>query len=461
MSVKKKRLIVVLGMHRSGTSAVARSLQALGVQLGANLMPPMEGVNSKGFWEDLDINAFNIELMNFLGADWHSLCPLEFRSEEEIKENPFFLRAVEIIRRKLDAHTIFGFKDPRVAKLLNFWRVVFQHCEVETDYVLAIRNPLSIVQSLAKRDGFESEKSYLLWLDHVITSLVYSTNGRRVLVDYDNLIASPDLQLKRISQQLNLTISNDGLDEYRTKFLDNDLRHTVFEPVDLKADESCPPLVSEIYSQTIEIAADRLFLENLDFQRKVVGWWSEFKLMKAALRLSDKLYLDKEHQRIQIAESTSRIAFIEKEISERDAVISGLRNDWSRRTDQVFELETKLDKLLDRQEVMSQAILERNENLLKMERLLEGRSQEILSLSELIRSKEEMLATRDAKLQSQSSYIENILKERADVIQRNKDLDAVNALLTAEIVSIKSSLSMRLTTPLRYLRNLFRKTKFK
>ena len=47
-------IIAVLGMHRSGTSAVARGLKALGVDLGENLMPPVEGNNEKGFWEDRD-----------------------------------------------------------------------------------------------------------------------------------------------------------------------------------------------------------------------------------------------------------------------------------------------------------------------------------------------------------------------------------------------------------------------
>src|SRR5882724_9597278 len=58
-----QRLIVVLGMHRSGTSAMTRALQAMGVELGSRLMPPVEGENDKGFWEDLELNALNIEVL--------------------------------------------------------------------------------------------------------------------------------------------------------------------------------------------------------------------------------------------------------------------------------------------------------------------------------------------------------------------------------------------------------------
>ena len=62
--MKHTRLIVILGMHRSGTSAITRGLQVMGVSLGNNLMPPMEDVNAKGFWEDIDLVALNVEILN-------------------------------------------------------------------------------------------------------------------------------------------------------------------------------------------------------------------------------------------------------------------------------------------------------------------------------------------------------------------------------------------------------------
>ena len=58
-----KRLVVVLGMHRSGTSAVTRGLLATGISFGENLLQPLIGVNEKGFWEDLDILEFNERLL--------------------------------------------------------------------------------------------------------------------------------------------------------------------------------------------------------------------------------------------------------------------------------------------------------------------------------------------------------------------------------------------------------------
>ena len=77
MNTTDKKVIVVLGMHRSGTSVVTRGLQVLGVDLGTRLLAAEQGVNDKGFWEDMDITAFDVDLLCALGHDWHSFAPLQ------------------------------------------------------------------------------------------------------------------------------------------------------------------------------------------------------------------------------------------------------------------------------------------------------------------------------------------------------------------------------------------------
>src|SRR5260221_9287576 len=94
----KNQLVVVVGMHRSGTSALARALPALGVELGNRLMPPIAGENDKGFWEDLDVNELNIEILRRLGAEWDSLeLPMDLSFEEDGMV-PLRPRGVELLR---------------------------------------------------------------------------------------------------------------------------------------------------------------------------------------------------------------------------------------------------------------------------------------------------------------------------------------------------------------------------
>jgi len=179
MEIKNNKLIVVLGMHRSGTSAITRGLQVMGVQLGEKLIPAIAGDNDKGFWEDVDLNALNVKMLCSIDRDWYHLSAINAIDVENLRKQGYFLRAIELLRQRVNAARVFGFKDPRVAKLLPFWKEVFSHCQFEVNYLLAVRNPLSVVKSLAKRDGIETEQSYLLWLGHVIQSLTDSAGGGR------------------------------------------------------------------------------------------------------------------------------------------------------------------------------------------------------------------------------------------------------------------------------------------
>lgn len=64
---EKRRLVIVLGMHRSGTSALSRSLMALGLSLGQSLLDPQPD-NPLGYWEDREIVAINEEVLASSGS---------------------------------------------------------------------------------------------------------------------------------------------------------------------------------------------------------------------------------------------------------------------------------------------------------------------------------------------------------------------------------------------------------
>jgi len=318
---EKKRLIVVLGMHRSGTSAITRSLRVMGVELGDTLMPAIEGINDKGFWEDLDLFTLNNELLRMVESDWHYLAPIELADVEILRKNGSFDKAGALLHRKLDKKTIFGFKDPRVAKLFRFWKEVFIHCQLDTSCVLAVRHPLSIVMSLNKRDGFDPEKSYFLWLGHVIESLAGSTGFRRVLVDYDNLMQSPEVEINRVARELDLEIDEVELQSYRSQFLDEALRHTIYELKDLSVDDTCPPLVREIYASLRDVACDKISLDDPMMQNKIAQWVDEFERLKPILSLVD--HLSAENAPV-IGALNEQISDLNRAVLERDAWITCL-----------------------------------------------------------------------------------------------------------------------------------------
>lgn len=257
--MEQKRIVVVLGMHRSGTSAITRGLQVLGVDLSNRLLQAETGNNEKGFWEDIDITAFDVDLLAEMGHDWHTLAPLTPQEFERPEVEALKLRAVQLLRDKLADTTIFGLKDPRMCRLMPFWVDVFAHLKLDVSFVIACRNPMSVAHSLARRNGFALEKSYLLWLEHMLLSIKHTANGRRVFVDYDQLLGEPLVQLERISTSLGLPFSTQSQDsiEYQHEFLERSLRHTAFGPEDLRLDAAVTADAQQLHELLCELTDGR------------------------------------------------------------------------------------------------------------------------------------------------------------------------------------------------------------
>lgn len=257
MNTRRSKLVVVLGMHRSGTSVVTRGLQVLGVQLGDNLMPEVRGDNEKGFWEDLEICEFNEALLKKLGATWDGieaineadLCSKDFESER--------IAAINLLKQKINNSDVFGFKDPRTSVLLPFWQSVFRDIDIDVRYVLVIRNPLSVADSLYKRDGFEKEKALLLWEKYQIAAVKFTSDKKRILIEFDDYFKSSEIYLNKLSRFLEVdSIENNqaAFDYYVDDFLSGDLRHHKFNFSDL--DKVVTPLTKEIYQVLLDMRGD-------------------------------------------------------------------------------------------------------------------------------------------------------------------------------------------------------------
>jgi hypothetical protein len=183
-----------------------------------------------------------------------------------------------------------------------------------------------VCQSLAKRDGFDFEKSYLLWLQHVIGSLAGIEGENRVLVDYDCFMQQPERELTRIAEVLRLPIDVTELQKFQLGFLDPQLQHTIYQLEDLLLDGTSLPLVKEIYSTLLEAATGNAALET-SFQRdKLEQWEKEFSRMRPALVFADKLGT-------QLAEATAQRNALR---AERNA-LSAERNDWLREKAQLTQ----------------------------------------------------------------------------------------------------------------------------
>lgn len=251
----EKHLIVVLGMHRSGTSMLTRGLQALGIELGETLMPAVKGNNDKGFWEDTEIAALNETLLADIGSSWHSLAPPTAENFAWLVEHGYVERAAEILLPKLSDTHIFGLKDPRISKLLPFWKQVFARCGATVRYVVAARNPLSVARSLAARDHFHEIKSHYIWLMHSLGILGDAdVQQGAVITDYDRMLDAPIGEIKRIASHFGLPIDASALDDYASTFLETSLRHSHHGRTHLETAPTCPQLAKDVYLLMLRFA---------------------------------------------------------------------------------------------------------------------------------------------------------------------------------------------------------------
>ncbi|VWB14662.1 lipopolysaccharide biosynthesis protein-like protein [Burkholderia metallica] len=276
-------------MHRSGSSAITNMLPVLGVQLGDALLPGIEGNNAKGFFEDSDLNALNIAMLDAVENDWHHLTSLEEIDFDTLRHKGFFGQAVDLLQKKIRDADVFGFKDPRVSKLLPFWQQVFAHCQVETHYLITLRNPVSVARSLKERNGFIPGKSYLLWLQHVLPGLVHTNGASRCIVDYDAFLEAPQPYIDLCATRFGLKIDPQRLAAYETEFLDLSLRHTVFSSTDFDLEPMCQTMVRDAYTALRACALQKHDLDDPELRQRCIEWSDALAGMQPTLRLIDAL----------------------------------------------------------------------------------------------------------------------------------------------------------------------------
>ena len=233
--------VFVLGMHRSGTSAVTRTVNLLGVPLGAaaDLMPANAG-NPKGYWESSDLRAVNDELLEILGGSWSAPPRLDPGWEQDPRLEPIRHRA------RAAFETIYTgpewiWKDPRTSITLPFWMDV---ARVRPVIVLVHRNPLEIWQSLLTRDGFSKITAFALW-ERYLRSALENARGLPVFViPYEGLLRNSRHWCEALATFFDLhggrPDRSDQTEEIEA-FLDRELRHAAFAKQDIENDSILRP----------------------------------------------------------------------------------------------------------------------------------------------------------------------------------------------------------------------------
>lgn len=304
----KKNIYAVLGLARSGTSAVTRSLQALGIDLGDKLQPAGEN-NPTGFYEDTDImykvNRGISLIINDVWMPDDAMTPQKSYYAElcKVKES-----TIKILQQRLQNTNDWGFKDTRTGNHLPFWHEVFKDMDVQDKYIIVIRHPLARGYSNQKFNHADIESGLIEFLIYLFKIVHLVRNKKHVVVSYELMMQDPRQQLERIHDQLGLAqpLNDESVKMYTDQFLDHNLRHYEYNESDLlqhPAIKAVPHCI-EAYSLIMQVARDEKSLNDSEF----IAAWENLKQAYqqdlplyhyANTLLRDEKEIKRERQRIE------------------------------------------------------------------------------------------------------------------------------------------------------------------
>ncbi len=255
-----RRVIVLLGMHRSGTSVLANVLSELGVSFGDRLIPGRAD-NERGFWEHAGIVAAHEDILTLLDRAWPggkvSLpYPDGWWTGPDVAAVGARLRT--ILREEVAAAggRPFGFKDPRICRLMPLWTAILNDLGLTMEPVLGLRHPLAVCRSLEKRDDLSPAQARLLWAQHTLEPL--GDLGRMPpTVVFDDLVERPETVIAELSTALGLNASAEAVARARAVVAD-DLRHHRPAP-----DAGLPPMLKRVWDLLLTARAGDALPEDI------------------------------------------------------------------------------------------------------------------------------------------------------------------------------------------------------
>jgi hypothetical protein len=420
-----RQALLVLGMHRSGTSAVTRMLSLQGAALPKRMLAPAAD-NEMGFWEPREIIGIHDEALASAGSSWHDV--REFPSSWFASDPAryFKRRLVAALLEDYADAQLFVVKDPRLCHLVPLWLAVLDELGATPHFVIAVRNPLEVAASLARREGHPEPKSLLLWLRHFLRAERDTRGLRRSFVAYSGLLDNWHRTADKIARDLDLRwpCRSTATDVEIDDFLSREQRHHSSEPGELyvrqdigdwlkiafrwamrAADDqpTAPEELDDVYAG-LE-AADKTFLPLLAANEARIWTLSQDMARLGSEHLAREGDIQRLHS--EVGAQASQIARLGEEAASRAGEIVRLRSELAAHKDEVRRFHAETERL----------------------------DAEIERLHAEIGARDGEITGRDGAL----------IRER----YRIGRLQGEVAARTAEVAALRSSLSWRLTAPVR------------
>ena len=179
--------LLVLGVGRSGTSALTRVLALLGAGLPKDILGEGDG-NERGHWEPKRIIALNDEMLALHGSNWYDSRAFPQHWFQTREAEGFVSRAAALIDDEYGAEKLIVLKEPRICRLAPVYLAALDRLGYATRVIIPLRHPGEMIASLARRDGADSRMSELIWIRHSLEAEAATRCCPRVWITFDELL---------------------------------------------------------------------------------------------------------------------------------------------------------------------------------------------------------------------------------------------------------------------------------
>jgi hypothetical protein len=278
----RNKSIIIVGMHRSGTSAASGELSRLGVFMGKDLLEAKEGINEKGYGENVKIIDLNEEIFDGMHSSWDD--PMGLIKQQSLTKlsESFDDKAEALLIEEYQHKKLWGMKDPRVSILLPFWKKALSNIGCEVNYLFIIRHPNEVVKSLVKRNGFSEKKGLILWLNYNLSTYLHTTSQNRIILNFDDVISSPADVEQRLKEHFNLEFPSTEKEFFierslknqesnpNTKESTNFLEHTAMTLFNAILSDNSTKIkeINRVYTEYMQ-GLDSVLIEHLEALKKI------------------------------------------------------------------------------------------------------------------------------------------------------------------------------------------------
>ncbi|WP_428080096.1 glycosyltransferase [Candidatus Pelagibacter sp.] len=418
--------ILVLGMHRSGTSMVSRILNLMGCYYSSEDQTVLPGEdNPKGFWERKDVMDLNNKILNDYKSSWDN--PYRLKNVEIDKSK--YLNQLKNIIYKLEPHRPWFIKDPRLSLTYNCWENILEN----NLNILVLRNPLEVSISLNKRNNIKYTSGLALW-DFYTDRLVKQINIKNtILCFYDNFIDNPYKETIKLFNSLK---------KKKIKNIYKPTKEEIENFVDKKLYRSKINFKEKLFDKEIS----KFYLDK----------YNQLKLFNSNFSIISQTFINLEQQQ-------NTIQSLNQTLTTKDQEIHNLNSTLTQRTEETEQQQNTIQSLNQTLTTKDQEIHNLNSTLTQRTEETEQQQNTIQSLNQTLTTKDQeihnlnsTLTQRTEETEQQQNTIQSLNQTLTTKDQEIDILKNLNHQNFTKYENIKKSNSFKITKPLRWLGRLLR-----